>query len=50
MITDLQFVNRMRPKELESRLSQLGDFRNPKVSLEQYMTRPHIAAQILGRD
>lgn len=38
----------MKLRELESRLSNLNDFERPKIDLEQYMTRPHIAAQILN--
>ena len=38
----------MKLRELESRLSNLKDFERPKIELEQYMTRPHIAAQILN--
>lgn len=38
----------MKLRELESRLSNLKDFERPKIELEQYVTRPHIAAQILN--
>ena len=37
----------MKAKELEHRLSQLSDFERPKVELEQYMTRAHIAAHVM---
>ena len=42
------FYCRMKPKELEHRLSNLKDFERPKIELEQYMTRAHIAAQIMN--
>jgi len=35
---------RMKLKELESNLQQVEEFDQPKVLLEQYPTRPHIAA------
>jgi len=38
---------RMRLKELESHLQQVEDFNEPKILLEQYPTRPHIAACML---
>lgn len=37
----------MKLKELEGLLGDLEDFVQPKVELEQYATRPHIAARIL---
>ena len=37
----------MRLKELESLLSSTKPFEEPKVELEQYTTRPHIASRIL---
>eukprot|EP01083_Nonionella_stella_P246384 855488_1 len=37
----------MRLKELESHLSGVEVFENPNVSLEQYPTSPHLAAQML---
>lgn len=37
----------MRLKELEGYLQELADFQSPKVQLEQYSTRPHIAATML---
>jgi len=35
---------RMKLKELESHLQQVEEFDDPKILLEQYPTRPHIAA------
>lgn len=35
----------MRLKELESHLSSLDGFTDPKIQLEQYETRPHIAGK-----
>jgi len=35
---------RMKLKELESHLQQVDEFDEPKILLEQYPTRPHIAA------
>jgi len=35
---------RMKLKELESHLQQVDEFESPKILLEQYPTRPHIAA------
>ncbi|XP_061413365.1 rRNA N6-adenosine-methyltransferase METTL5 [Lethenteron reissneri] len=40
-------MKRLRLKELESNLQQVDDFARPKVHLEQYATRPHIAACML---
>jgi len=37
----------MKLKELESHLQQVEDFEKPKILLEQYPTRPHIAACML---
>ncbi|XP_075685542.1 rRNA N(6)-adenosine-methyltransferase METTL5 [Rhinoderma darwinii] len=37
----------MKLKELESRLQQVDVFESPKLLLEQYPTRPHIAACML---
>ena len=37
----------MKLKELESRLQDLGGFAKPRIDLEQYETRPHLAARIL---
>eukprot|EP01137_Pigoraptor_chileana_P012014 Opistho-2@63781 len=37
----------MKLKELEGALQQLDAFKKPKVALEQYPTRPHIAARML---
>lgn len=37
-------MSRMKLKELESNLQQVEEFEQPKVLLEQYPTRPHIAA------
>ncbi|XP_069081410.1 rRNA N6-adenosine-methyltransferase METTL5 isoform X5 [Pleurodeles waltl] len=41
-------MKKMKLKELESRLQQVDVFDNPKIVLEQYPTRPHIAACILN--
>jgi len=38
---------RMKLKELESHLQQVDEFESPKILLEQYPTRPHIAACML---
>lgn len=38
---------RMKLKELESHLQEVEEFENPKILLEQYPTRPHIAACML---
>jgi len=38
---------RMKLKELESHLQEVDEFENPKILLEQYPTRPHIAACML---
>jgi len=38
---------RMKLKELESHLQQVETFESPKILLEQYSTRPHIAACML---
>merc|ERR1719228_645045 len=38
---------RMKLKELESQLQQVEEFDVPKILLEQYPTRPHIAACML---
>jgi len=35
---------RMKLKELESHLQQVEEFEEPKILLEQYPTRPHIAS------
>lgn len=35
----------MKRKELECHLQQVDDFEVPKVLLEQYATRPHIAGK-----
>jgi len=37
----------MKLKQLESNLQQVEEFENPKILLEQYPTRPHIAACML---
>jgi len=37
----------MKLKELESHLQQVEEFEAPKILLEQYPTRPHIAACML---
>lgn len=39
-------MKKLKLKELESRLQQVDTFESPKLLLEQYPTRPHIA----GRD
>ncbi|PNI86324.1 METTL5 isoform 11, partial [Pan troglodytes] len=36
-------MKKVRLKELESRLQQVDGFEKPKLLLEQYPTRPHIA-------
>uniref|UniRef100_A0A2R8MZZ6 Methyltransferase 5, N6-adenosine n=1 Tax=Callithrix jacchus TaxID=9483 RepID=A0A2R8MZZ6_CALJA len=36
-------MKKLRLKELESRLQQVDEFEKPKLLLEQYPTRPHIA-------
>uniref|UniRef100_A0A670HVC5 Methyltransferase 5, N6-adenosine n=1 Tax=Podarcis muralis TaxID=64176 RepID=A0A670HVC5_PODMU len=36
-------MKKLKLKELESNLQQVDDFENPKLLLEQYPTRPHIA-------
>jgi len=38
---------RIKLKELESHLQQVEEFEKPKILLEQYPTRPHIAACML---
>ncbi|XP_067939617.1 rRNA N6-adenosine-methyltransferase METTL5-like [Watersipora subatra] len=38
---------RLRLKQLENYLESVDDFDNPKILLEQYATRPHIAACVL---
>jgi len=38
---------RMKLKELESHLQEVEEFDKPKILLEQYPTRPHIAACML---
>ena len=40
-------TRKMKPKELEAFLQRLETFSAPKVSLEQYVTPPHIAAHVL---
>uniref|UniRef100_A0A6I8P6S3 Methyltransferase-like protein 5 n=2 Tax=Ornithorhynchus anatinus TaxID=9258 RepID=A0A6I8P6S3_ORNAN len=40
-------MKKLRLKELESNLQQVDGFENPKLLLEQYPTRPHIAACML---
>ncbi|KAB1279147.1 Methyltransferase-like protein 5 [Camelus dromedarius] len=40
-------MKKLRLKELESRLQQVDGFKKPKLLLEQYPTRPHIAACML---
>eukprot|EP00249_Psilotum_nudum_P007254 c20431_g2_i2 orf=138-572(+) len=37
----------MKLKQLEGSLSRLRQFQSPKVDLEQYLTRPHIASRML---
>ncbi len=37
----------MKLKELESHLQQVDAFESPKILLEQYPTRAHIAARVL---
>lgn len=33
----------LKLKDLHSRLEYIGDFEDPKIELEQYITTPHIA-------
>ncbi|NXD67066.1 METL5 protein, partial [Eolophus roseicapillus] len=40
-------MKKLKLKELESCLQQVDTFENPKLLLEQYPTRPHIAACML---
>nr|XP_036850932.1 rRNA N6-adenosine-methyltransferase METTL5 isoform X1 [Manis javanica] len=40
-------MKKLKLKELESRLQQVDGFGRPKLFLEQYPTRPHIAACML---
>nr|XP_033800055.1 methyltransferase-like protein 5 isoform X1 [Geotrypetes seraphini]XP_033800058.1 methyltransferase-like protein 5 isoform X1 [Geotrypetes seraphini]XP_033800059.1 methyltransferase-like protein 5 isoform X1 [Geotrypetes seraphini]XP_033800060.1 methyltransferase-like protein 5 isoform X1 [Geotrypetes seraphini]XP_033800061.1 methyltransferase-like protein 5 isoform X1 [Geotrypetes seraphini]XP_033800062.1 methyltransferase-like protein 5 isoform X1 [Geotrypetes seraphini] len=40
-------MKKLKRKELESYLQQVDGFENPKLVLEQYPTRPHIAACML---
>uniref|UniRef100_A0A8D0H8H4 Methyltransferase-like protein 5 n=1 Tax=Sphenodon punctatus TaxID=8508 RepID=A0A8D0H8H4_SPHPU len=40
-------MKKLKLKELESCIQQVDDFENPKLLLEQYPTRPHIAACML---
>ncbi|XP_029461574.1 methyltransferase-like protein 5 isoform X2 [Rhinatrema bivittatum] len=40
-------MKKLKRKELESYLQQVDGFENPKLILEQYPTRPHIAACML---
>ena len=37
----------MKLRELEQYLQDINDFPNPKINLEQYKTRPHLAACLL---
>uniref|UniRef100_A0A2K6EQA2 Methyltransferase-like protein 5 n=1 Tax=Propithecus coquereli TaxID=379532 RepID=A0A2K6EQA2_PROCO len=41
-------MKKLRLKELESRLQQVDGFEKPKLLLEQYPTRPHIAGRADG--
>lgn len=41
-------MKKLRLKELESRLQQVDGFEKPKLLLEQYPTRPHIAGRAAG--
>jgi len=36
---------KVRLKQLESYLESVDDFESPKILLEQYATRPHIAGE-----
>lgn len=38
-------MKKLKLKELESCLQQVDTFENPKLLLEQYPTRPHIAGR-----
>ena len=40
-------MRKLKLKELESCLQQVDTFESPKLLLEQYPTRPHIAACML---
>ncbi|XP_036018542.1 rRNA N6-adenosine-methyltransferase METTL5 isoform X4 [Mus musculus] len=40
-------MKKLKLKELESRLQEVDGFEKPKLLLEQYPTRPHIAACML---
>jgi len=39
-------MKKLKLKELESCLQQVDTFESPKVLLEQYPTRPHIAGKV----
>ena len=41
-------MKKLKLKELESRLQQVDGFEKPKLLLEQYPTRPHIAGRAAG--
>lgn len=40
-------MKKLKLKELESCLQQVDTFESPKLLLEQYATRPHIAGKII---
>lgn len=39
--------SRLKLKALESQLQNVDGFQKPKIQLEQYVTPPHIASQML---
>lgn len=39
-------MKKLKLKELESCLQQVDTFESPKLLLEQYPTRPHIAGEV----
>ena len=41
-------MKKLKLKELESRLQEVDGFEKPKLLLEQYPTRPHIAGRAAG--
>lgn len=41
-------MKKLKLKELESRLQEVDGFEKPKLLLEQYPTRPHIAGRVAG--
>ena len=43
--TNIIIMARIKLKQLESNLEMVDDFDQPKILLEQYATRPHIAGE-----